>query len=323
MSFSKRETEMTSKKSVISIHKIAELAGVSPGTVSRAFNDRSDISARTKQRILKLAQQYGYQPNRNARQLVKGSTETLGIVVPDLRNPFLAELAAMLEIAAREHNYHAIVAFTHDEDELQEQVLLRMGAGQVDGLIIVPAETQASVEMLNAFSQRLPVISLKALKGLKCDTVMADDDAGARLVLEHLHDLGHRHILYITPESPEWTVALRRNSLRSGLVEYPSMRMISLNLPDQEMDRHHAILREALECHCRQACDISAVIAYDDFMALHIYSILSELKVAVPEQVSLIGFDDAEMVRLAGLELTSVSFDAEQTAQAALDLFIR
>ena len=201
----------------ITIEDVAKASGVSRGTVSRAFNQRSDIKKGTRKKVLEIARDLNYLPNSSARGLAKGCSECIGIIVPDLLNPFFAEMVTFIEHSARKHNLSASLALTNGNLALQEEVMIRMASGQVDGIIITPCESNDSIKLLNWINNRIPVVALKNIDGLECDTVICNDNLATKLILEHLLKLGHKRIAFLSPELPLYSVEQRLNAYKSTL----------------------------------------------------------------------------------------------------------
>lgn len=308
----------------VSIHDIARRTGVSRGTVSRAFNERADINPQTKAHILAVAQELNYRPNATARRLVRGRTDCIGLLVPDLSNPFLAELVTALEKQVRHQGLTAILALTHDQADLQDDALARMAAGLVDGLIVIPSETAHSVAALNQLNSRFPLVVTKELDGLLCDTVMGDDALAIRQLVDHLAALGHKRIAWVAPVAPEWSVHERLRVFEDArracrLKPVPGIWLRAGT--GQSVNEIKTAL--AARFAATAAPPPTALVAYDDIIALHLVRTLRDMGVQIPGQLSVTGFDNITFAAMGEVPLTTVAFDVDEQARLALELLLQ
>lgn len=320
MSVKGKSREMGGKR--VTIEDVAKAMGVSRGTVSRAFNKRSDINAKTRERVIEVSKELGYLPNANARGLAKGRSEKIGVVCPNLSNPFFTEMVTNIEKAARAEGISAILAMTHDDVEVEKEVLLRMASGQVDGVIITPCESDESVSLLNWSGVHMPIVCLKALEGLQCDSVMFDDTRAAHMVLEHLAKLGHERIAFLAPSQPEWSVEQRKTAyygtLRNLNLEY-SLSIECLSSPLSGEDEFEGVFREL----GRSGGEVpTAIFAYDDIIALHLIKRLLASGLRVPLDISVVGMDNIAIGELAVVPLTTVALDSPRLGEVSVKLLL-
>ncbi|MEA2012582.1 MAG: LacI family DNA-binding transcriptional regulator [Verrucomicrobiota bacterium] len=306
----------------VSIEDIAQASGVSRGTVSRAFNQRSDIKAETRDKVLDIARKLNYIPNSSARGLAKGCSECVGIVVPDLLNPFLSEMVTYIERSARKHNLSTSLALTDDEITLQERILISMASGKVDGIIITPCESDESIKFLNWINTRIPIIALKQFEGLECDTVICNDTLASKLVLEHLIDLGHRRIAFLSPEAPVFSVEQRLNAYKRTLnsleIEYEKHFICHSKTFDKEEFDFTKLVKSLLQMPVGERP--TAIFAYDDIIALNLIVALENAGFSIPRDISVTGFDNISMGKLSRVPLTSVAASSTRLGEIAIDL---
>ena len=303
----------------ISIEDIAKAAGVSRGTVSRAFNQRSDIKKETRDKVLEIARKLNYLPNSSARGLAKGCSECVGIVVPDLLNPFLSEMVTYIERSARKHNLSASLALTDGDIELQEGIMMRMAAGKVDGIIITPCETSESVKLINWINSRVPVVALKQFENMECDTVVCNDNLASKLILEHLLELGHKKIAFASTNEPCWSVELRYNAYKSTMkslgVKY-NKYLVCDNAQDKSSIAK--VVKNILQFPDEERP--TAIFAYDDIIALHLTLALQETGLVVPDDISVAGLDNISMGELASVPLTTAAASSSRLGEVAIDI---
>lgn len=175
----------------VTIHDVARSAGVSRQTVSRALNDKDEIDGATKQRVLDAARELGYRPSRFARGLVRQDTTTIGLVIPDLLNPFFTEVAAAALEAARARGWHVVVYDTADRAE-EEFGTLQVIASQVDAVV---GYFSCSEHDLERFTRGLPVVLIgREHPTGRFSSIRIDGEEGVQTAVAHLVAAGHRHI---------------------------------------------------------------------------------------------------------------------------------
>ncbi|HOK03731.1 MAG TPA: LacI family DNA-binding transcriptional regulator [Victivallales bacterium] len=304
-------------KKKISINDVATALGISRGTVSRAFNDnRKDINPETRQRILEAAKRMGYYPDMSARRLVKGKTECIGIIVPDLRNPFLCEMVTEIEKYTISKGYSALLSLVDNNIENQEKILTRMKSGQVDGIIITPCEHRKTVQMLNKVASQKPLVSLKKIFGLKCDIVSFDDSLGVQMMTEYLISKGHKKIVYLCPEEPELTVQVRFTAYKMSM-ENASLESKVVNLCTEDRDSDQYI--EMIEGIFNSPYSPTAIFAYDDMIAINLIKTLKNMGVKVPDDISIVGFDNISFGEMIDPPLTTVAIDGAALGKNAVE----
>lgn len=306
----------------ISIEDIAKASGVSRGTVSRAFNQRSDIKKETRDKVLEIARKLNYLPNSSARGLAKGCSECVGIVVPDLLNPFLSEMVTYIERSARKHNLSASLALTDDDLTLQESIMMRMAAGKVDGIIITPCESPESVKLINWINSRMPVVALKQFDGMECDTVICNDNLASKLILQHLLELGHTRIAFASPNEPIWSVGQRLDAYKSTMkslgVKYNKHFVCETGASAQEKCGLEKLAKTLLQMPQEERP--TAIFAYDDIIALHLIVALKAAGLSVPEDISVAGLDNISMGELASVPLTTAAASSSRLGEVAIDI---
>ena len=180
------------------IKDVAELAEVHPSTVSRVMNDDSRISEKTKNKVLLIIKKLGYTPNAIARGLKTKRTYTLGMLIPDITNPFFAEMARGVEDEANKNNFNVILCNTDDKLKKERIYLEILKGKRVDGLILGTAHIKDK-SILELEKKKFPYILLsRNIEGLDKNCVIVDDVVGGIIVTEYLIKLGHRRIAHIT-----------------------------------------------------------------------------------------------------------------------------
>src|ERR1700757_3135883 len=183
----------------VTIHDVATDAGVSAMTVSRVINDSPRVSADTRRRVQASVAKLGYVPNRLARGLPQRKTGAFGVIVPDVANPFFTLIVRGVEQVAWRAGYHVILCDTEGDLEKERGYLEDMVSFQVEGVLIAPAGNDSRPNMRLLTRNGVPFVLIdRSIDGFEADLVQGDSVGGARILVEHLIDLGHRRIGMIT-----------------------------------------------------------------------------------------------------------------------------
>jgi DNA-binding LacI/PurR family transcriptional regulator len=296
---------------VTTIRTVAAHAGVSPATVSRVFLRPEIVAQDARRRVLAAAETLGYQPNPVARSLRSGRTGNLGLVVPDIANPFFAPVIKAVQRQARRHDMALFVADSdeHVDDEL---ALARAMAKQVDGLIL--ASPRVAENHLREILQGTPVVVInRRLDGIPA--VLTPPDEGLTQAVDHLIALGHREVVYLEGPREAYSDAQRRRALQSACLQ----RDIPLAELGPFAPHYESGVRAA---DLVLAHGTSAVIAYNDQVALGLMARLTERGCRVGPDVSVVGIDDTWIAQLANPPLTTVRVPADAAGAAAVRLLL-
>lgn len=301
---------------------VANLADVHPSTVSRALNPDAGrkVSPATTERVLAAAKKLGYRPNPLARGLKIGSRSTVGMLIPDMTNPLFPPIIRGIEDRLREAGWTLLLANT-DNDEDKERVLLgNMLAQHVDGLILATARRDYAL-LDDVKAAEMPVVLVNRTSDrFAGSTVAADDHAGIGLAVNHLADLGHREIAYVGGP----------RTLSTGLARYRSFRswMVARELPADERRVCFADWFqegsgvEAFEELLRRDAAFTAVVCGNDLLALGGYTVLARHGLRVPDDVSVVGYNDTAYCDKAAPALTSVRVPHYHIGVTAADLLL-
>ncbi|GAA3138630.1 LacI family DNA-binding transcriptional regulator [Nonomuraea salmonea] len=291
------------------IKDVARACGVHVSTVSRTFSAPHLVNPATRSRVLAAADDLGYRPNRAARALTTGRTYNMGLIVADIANPFFPPLIKAAQSQARGRDYHVFVADT-DEDPRVEEELIRTFAKQVDGVLL--CSPRLSNKMIERLAEDVPfVVVNRRIKGMP--SVLMNVAQGAKLALEHLAGLGHRRIALVSGPIGSWT----SNEMQGVAAETPGLDLIFFG-PNQPTEAGGLSVAPEVA-----ACGATAVLAYNDLVALGLIEGLSAMEIGVPDQISVIGFDDILPGRLNRPKLTTVAMPAVQAGRMAVDLLLQ
>ncbi len=293
------------------IRDVARLAGVSPSTVSRALSVPGMVNAATRARVAAAVEQLGYEPNRAARGLITGRTGTIGLVVPDLANPFFASVTKGVQARARRHDVAVFVADT-DEDAAAETGLVRALAKQVDGIVL--CSPRAGDDELAAIVQDATVVLVnRAAAGIPGITY--DNEDGMRQAVAHLVALGHRRIAWVGGPATSWSTQHRGLGLRNAVEE----RRAELAPVGDFAPTYEGGMAAADQVIATGA---TAVVAYNDLVAIGLLARLDARGISVPGDLSVVGVDDIAMSRMARPALTTVRLPKQEAGRIAVELLL-
>lgn len=299
------------------IYDVARLAGVSTATVSRALNGKGQIAPATRRTIDEAVEQLGYRPNTIARSLVTRSTQTIALLLPDITNPFYAELVAGIQDQVLAEGHTMLLCTTESDPEREERYLSLLHAKQVDGalvdgLVLPPDRIARFVR------EGFPIVCLdRDVDSVSVPLVQVDNRLGARLATEHLLALGHTRIGHVAGAEElrisEERVAGYRQALADGGIE-PDPALVAVGSFTEE-GGHRAAL-QLLER------GVTAVFAANDLSALGVVNALTERALRVPADVSVVGFDDVRLSAFTSPPLTTIHQPAREIAELATRLLL-
>ena len=303
----------------VSIKDIAEVAGVSHSTVSRAIHGTGRMSEATRTRILTLAEEMGYTPDALARSLVRGQTSTIGVVVTTIADPFVVQIVSGIEDLAQEAGYSVFLSSSHMDPDREIAVVEMFQQRRVDA-VIVSASRVGSLysDSLQRFGVPIVLINNQA-DGEYLHSVSADDVTGARLAVEHLLELGHRRIAYIGSASRPISNERRLGGYRQALAAYGLEPMPGLEVSpgvgsDLEVGRRGLV---ELLPH-----EPTAIFTYNDVTAIGVMLEAREQGIDIPGRLSLIGFDDIETAQFVSPPLTTIRQPREAMGRAAMEMVL-
>jgi LacI family transcriptional regulator len=302
------------------IKDVARAAGVSVATVSAVANGTKYVSEELARRVRHAIDATGYQPHGVARSLKNGRTQTLGLIVTDITNPFFTSVARSVEDAAHLAGY-AVLLCNSDEDVDKERLYLQlMGRRRVDGLIWAPAGDIRSYRDLRS-DQRAPTILLdRRIDGMPMDAVVVDNVRATREAIEHLIGLGHRRIALITGLPHLSTSRERLQGYREAMIGHglrPSPRLIV------QGDFRSGSAHDAALGVLRMVPRPTAVFASNNLMALGLLRAIRELGLRCPEEMSVAAFDDFEEASLFTPGLTTVAQPTTAIGAKAVEMVLK
>ena len=300
----------------VTIKDVAREANVSVATVSRALNGHENVAEAVRKRVLAVAAQMRYSPHHAARSLSSRRTHTIGVVLPDLHGEFFSELMRGIDQVARERGLHLLVSSYHG-DPAGQGAALRAMRGRVDGLLVMSPFVDGAGIVRDNLSPGMPAVLMNssvALAGAGLPAVSVDNHGGAREMVRHLVDAGHRRIAFIAGPAENFDAAERLRGYRDELAaSLPGVEPWVLQGDFDEASGHRAggELLAALERP-------DAVFAANDMMALGCLFALNQAGVRVPQDIAIAGFDDIPLARYVHPSLTTMGVDIGELGGRAL-----
>lgn len=301
------------------INDVAALAGVSKSLVSLAMRGSERVSPESRAAILEAANALGYRPNAAARSLADRRSHTIGVIVQDLLNPIYAEIIDGLQAEVRRHGYHTMLVTGNEDSAVERGEIDKLLEFQVEGLMLIGHRMPSGA--LDAIAGDCPaVIISRAERGITgLDSISNDDVAGARMAVDYLASLGHRLIAHITGGENEVAV-LRRSGYELAMTEHGLAEQIACYdgaFTDEGGYRGATAALDSGTGH-------TALFVANDLAAVGALAAAAERGVAVPADVSIVGYDGMALAGLRSLSITTIAQPLAQIGtEAARLLFAR
>lgn len=283
----------------ITIKDVAKELGVSYSSISRALNGKEGVSEITRKKILEKAEEMGYQPNDLARGLVNKISNAVGVIIPDINNPFFGEIVAGISDAAREKEYNLFLCMSGWSPEDERLNVDALKKKRVDGIILKPLRDDGSYGDV-----RSPLMIMEGYsQGENHHSVEVNNEQGGYLAVKHLLDCGYRKIGIILGKEDLFACNQRLKGAERAMKEY-----------GLSLDKHLTVEgsfsieggRQAAQELFERSNDIDAVFGMNDQIGLGVLQHCSDSQIRVPEDVGVVGFDNISYSRLPQIQLTTV-----------------
>lgn len=302
----------------ITIKDIAMMAGVSYATVSRALSGSPEVSESTRARVLALCQHVGYTPNVIARSMIKKNTFSIGMILPDISNPFFSEIALHAEDCANAKGYNIFICNSHRDPEKEKNYFQLLASRQVDGIIFHPSSASyAQWEYIN----RMPTVILGDNLGAVAQNIVRfDNRRGAYLGTRYLIELGHRDIAMLAIKCNSISHHIRLEGFSAAAQEGGARyRVVENPYRTSSIEQGYEIAKKFFS---EEKCLPTAIFATTDTMALGVIKAADELGIDIPNDLSLIGYDNIPYSALPKIMLTTIETPKRQLGEEAVNLLI-
>ncbi|WP_125154313.1 LacI family DNA-binding transcriptional regulator [Clostridium rectalis] len=297
---------------------IAEKLNISVAAVSKALNNSSDISEKTKRLVCETAKAMNYTPNAIARGLVTNKTNTIGIIIPDITNPFYPEIELGIEDTVSKKGYNVFLCNSNGKVKREEEYMRLLISKKVDGIIWAPVGGE-NTELINNIE--IPLVTLCIKSGYENENFIGIDDfQGGYIATKHLLANGYKNILYIGDKNNIKSTKERLNGYKKALNEF------NIEIKDELIvggsftrESGYEITKEIFTNYK----DIDGIFAVNDLIALGAMQALRELGFKIPDEVGIVGFDDISFAKLEEISLTSVIQPKYNMGTLAADMILR
>ena len=304
----------------VTIKDVAKVVGVSYSTVSRALSGSPEISEETRKRILEVCREMNYTPNTVARAMVKKNTMLLGLIVTDVNNPFMSELAYYIDRQAHEHGYNILLSNSSKDKDQEREIFELMMGHQVDGIILCPCGPDSS-EALTELTNRVPTVFFgENLREIPESYISVDNYRGGEMGTEYLYELGHRNILYFGKRRNSTTHQLRAEGYEHACKALGITPHFYNNTFNSTSIPNGYLMAKQLFSEPR---DYTAIFASTDTNALGILQAAEEAGIRIPEDISLLGFDNIRDASLPRIELTTIEQPLRMLSSVAMDCLLQ
>ena len=293
---------------------VARLAGVTPTTVSRVINNRGYISEKTKKRVHEAMDELGYQPNEIARSLTKQKSNTIGVIVPHISHPYFAKLISNLENEAAKKDYKIILCNSKEKAEKEKQYLDMCKSNRVAGIIIC----SGNVESNKINTGGIPVVLLEknfeeGKLGIQCDNYQ-----GGKLATEHLIKCGCKRILHLSGVIDEEMPADNREK---AFIDVCSKNEIEYFIKKYDIDTYNQMnYYDYIKAALNEIEGVDGIFASSDLIAAQVIQVCNEIKIRIPEDIKLVGFDDVDISQLTTPRITTVHQPIKEMARLSIEL---
>lgn len=312
----------TGRNGRVTIRTVAEDAGVSPAAVSKVLRDAYGVSDALRARVRASMEKLGYRPHAAARGM-RGQTYTLGFLIPDLHNPFFADIMAGVNAALERTQYQTLLGVSDSAEPNEKALIENMIDRQMDGIMVIGP--RMPLNEIREFAARIPTVLIAYHPGAgeNFDTVNNDDRHGSALVVQHLVAAGYRHIIYLSQHlhgSPldAMVTTQREIGYRAAMQEAGLARHINVVEAMQTPREVQSVSRHLLQSRNRP----EAIFCWTDFIALEVLSVARELGLAVPGDLAVVGYDNTSWCDLAQNALTSIDQSGQVLGLQAARLLI-
>jgi LacI family transcriptional regulator len=307
------------------VYDIAREAGVSPATVSRVLTNNARVSEEKRERILEVIKKYDFEPNGLARSLSKQETKTIGMIVPDIRNPYYSTICVECEVEAAKFGYNVILCNTINELGAESVHLRNLSEKHVDAIIQVGGSVDevipdpSYVALINKISKKIPIIIGGELDGTNCYQIKAEDTHGMKHLIPYLTGMGHKEIALIGGREEVIPTQKKRIAMERFLnsMNVPYMKEFIID-GDYSIEGGYKAMSRLYELGKLP----TVIIAINEFAAMGILKFLQEKGIQVPRDISLVAFDDTYFSEVVTPSLTSINYNLKLFSESIMETVI-
>lgn len=297
---------------------VAALANVSRATAARALNSYGYVGDETAQRVQEAAEKLGYRGNRLAQALRNGQLPIVGCILGDIQNPFFARIAYDIEALARECGHNLVIGSSEEELAQETSLLASLQSLSIRGFIVAPTSADDNSHLQRLIAENVPLVLIdRVAEGIECDSVVVDNEGGARKAVEYLISMGHKRVGLLQDDTRIFTSRERLNGYQAALAAggiKSDDRMVSVSQSTVE----HAV--DATIRLFSQKTPPTALFTVDSLMTQGALLAFRSMGISIPHDVSLVGFDDFNLATFTDPQITVVSQPVSEIGRAAARL---
>lgn len=295
------------------IREVAKLAGVSPATVSRVMNGTANVDDEKRNRVLSAIEKTGFQPNQLARALFKNSSGLVGLIVPNIDNPFFSELARIIEEEAFNRGYHIVLCSSGNNTDKEQSNIRMLSQMKADGIILI-TNGEHTEQMLQEVDMPVVVVDRHMTDGGEIAFIESDHYRGGLLATQHLYDCGCKNIVCLRGPQEFASGRLRFKGYKDVCKKYKLTEMYI----DTEYSYESGL--KSAELLLEKYPDVDGIVAANDIVAISTYKVLKSNGKRIPEDIQLVGFDDIRFSSLMTPELSTIRQPVSKMGKLAVDI---
>ncbi len=299
------------------IRDVAKYAGVSPSTVSRALSGVAFVEPETKKKVLDAVSALNYKPNLAARSLKKGGSKLIGLIIPDITNPYYPEVVKHMEACATKAGYSLILCDALGDIEKEKEYLETLKYLFVDGILYI-ASTE-NIEHVKPYIGEIPMVIVNRVFDVEAPCITIDNEDGAYQAVKYLIENGHRDIaLYINDKERQYNqqrlAGCRKAFKEYGITGYESRIVRDVKSEDDACEKTIRLLQKEDRP--------TAIFVLNDFMAFGVYLGITKCGLKIPEDISVVGFDDIPYVKYLNPPLTTLRHSLQDNSEKVFDSLV-
>ncbi len=303
----------------VKLKHIAEKAGVSINTVSRALNDKKDISEKTKGKIRSIAKDMGYIPDAVAGSLRRGSTKTIAVIIPDILDPLMAIWVKDIATRLGKEGYNIFVLNTDEDYKRENEAVMLALSKKVDGIIICPCQKD-NKDIIFLNKKKLPFVLLgRRFTNISTDYVVSDDIRGGYIAAKYLLDQGRKKILFLNGHRYISSADERYQGYKKAFQERGYRLEPSLI---HEIDNTSGNSIKAIKKIIGKGIGFDGVFAFSDLMAWEVIYFLQKIGKDIPKEIEVVGYDNIQSRFYYPYSLTSINYPKRKAAYLAVEILL-
>lgn len=304
----------------ITLKDVAAAANVSRATAARALNSYGYVDDQTARRVIEAADKLGYRANRVAQALRSGQLPIVGFVAGDIQNPFFARIAHDLEAELRKQRHNLLIASSEEDLEQEKELLKSLHSLSIRGFFLAPTSATDNQHIVDLAREGTPIVLIdRMVKEVRCDSVVVDNEGGAREAVDYLIANGHRRIGLLRDESRIFTAQERLAGYRNSLQSH------GIGLDETLIGVSHSTVEHAIEATIRlfsRRQRPTALFTVDSLMTQGALLALRSMGLSIPHDVSLVGFDDFNLATFTDPQITVVAQPISEIGPLAAKLLL-